>query len=99
MKYLFLSLLLISLNAKAMRLVIQYQIDESEAKIVADVMMKKYFLPKERIVIKKVKNCEASEDFSLEWCLKHYGDLQEIPKKNNSLIKTAILVFRRIQNE
>ena len=88
-----------SMNAQAMRLIVQYRTTESEAQIVAQLMMKKYFLPEERIILKKVKKCEASEGFSLEWCLKHYGDLQEIPKKNNSLIKTAILVFRRIQNE
>ena len=100
MKLLSLSLLLFSLHSHAMKIVIQTeQIDTQVAAQIKGRLIQAYYLPKSRVEIIGVKNCELNDQYALEWCLKKNGDLIELPKKNNSLIKTSLLVFKRIRND
>ena len=83
-----------------MEVIIQTEIGAPKmASAIKERLIQKYHLPSSRIKIYRVKNCESNERFRLEWCLKKTGDLSELPNKNNSLIKTSLLVFRRIKND
>ncbi|MAZ47134.1 MAG: hypothetical protein CME65_01140 [Halobacteriovoraceae bacterium] len=87
-------------GAHAMEIIIQTEIGAPKmASSIKERLIQKYYLPSNRIKIYRVKNCESKERFRLEWCLKKTGDLLELPNKNNSLIKTSLLVFRRIKND
>ena len=100
MKSLFVSLCLACGPAMGMKIIIQY---EGETKKTADLIRQRlldaYYLPESRVETMNVRNCEIKDRHAIEWCLKKNGDLSELPKKQNSLIKTSLLVFRRIRND
>ena len=100
MKSLFLSFLIFSNSALAMKIVIQNEgYDIQIAESIKSRLLNYYYLPKSRVEIINVRDCEIRDRNVIEWCLKKNGDLIEFPKKNNSLIKTSLLVFRRIRND
>lgn len=99
--FLLTSLLVIKVSSvRAMEIIVQVEKHSPLIeKTITDRLVKKFFIPKSRIHLVEVSRCQKTGNFRLEWCLKKTGDLVELPNKNNSLIKTSLLVFRRIKND